>query len=164
MDTVLVSDGETALQVLEEQEIDLVITDLLLPDMSGISLIKKLKSAEHNIEILVQSNLQDMDLVNTALLNGASGFITKPIDPHQVLFLSVKCLERRWLRKECSRLMLDLVIAEHKINELKERIIVTSNYEYKIYQARNGKEVIDLAHNAYIVKKNLISELPNVQN
>ncbi len=122
----LAPDGESAIETILEKEIDLVIMDLLLPDISGISLVKKLKAAQPDTEILVKTSLQDLELVNTAMLNGASGFITKPIDPHQVLFLSLKCLERRWLRKECSRLMLEIAISEHKYNELKERINITS--------------------------------------
>lgn len=113
----LASDGESAIEAMQERDVDLVIMDLLLPDTSAVTLIHRLKAASPDVEIMVMTNFQNSDLLSEALLSGASLFVQKPIVTNQIIALSLKCLERRWMRQENSRLMFDLAFTREKLGE-----------------------------------------------
>jgi len=69
--------GEDALAILERQPIDLLITDLAMPMMSGIELMKQVKERYSNTEMVVLTFHHDFDLVRDALRLGALDYITK---------------------------------------------------------------------------------------
>ena len=71
------SDGIEALSMIERFEPDIVITDLVMPRMNGIELIKKLKKMEYDGKIIVISNYQEFELVREALKLGAMDYLLK---------------------------------------------------------------------------------------
>lgn len=71
------SNGLEALKFLETQTVDIVITDLKMPIMGGIELIKALKNATYQGLILVISNYSDFELVREALIEGATDYMLK---------------------------------------------------------------------------------------
>lgn len=117
----LASDGESAIDALQERDVDLVIMDLLLPDISAVTLINRLKAASPDVEIIVMTNFQNSEILSEALLSGASLFVQKPIISNQIIALSLKCLERRWMRQENSRLMFELAFTREKLEEHSRR-------------------------------------------
>ncbi len=71
-------DAEEALRVLEaEEEFDLVLLDLMLPGMNGISLLGILRKRFPALPVVVVSALDDTETVGRALRQGASGFVPK---------------------------------------------------------------------------------------
>lgn len=78
---VFVHDGIEALNVLAANTaIDLVITDINMPRMDGLSLLQKLIEGEVNVSAIIISAYGDMTNIRTAMNSGAFDFITKPID------------------------------------------------------------------------------------
>jgi adenylate cyclase len=74
-------DGIEALNVLAANSaIDLVITDINMPRMDGLSLLHKLIESEENVSAIIISAYGDMTNIRTAMNSGAFDFITKPID------------------------------------------------------------------------------------
>ncbi len=71
------SNGLEALQFVDKQPIDIIVTDLKMPHMNGIKLIKALKNNKFDGSILVLSSYSDFDLVREALLAGAQDYILK---------------------------------------------------------------------------------------
>ena len=71
------SDGQEALALVDQHAPDLVITDLKMPVMDGISLIRALKERQFGGEILVISNYDDFESVRSALVLGAADYILK---------------------------------------------------------------------------------------
>lgn len=71
------SNGEQALAFLEANPVDIVITDLKMPIMDGIDLIKRLKSLNFSGVTLALSNYSDFELVRQALTEGAADYILK---------------------------------------------------------------------------------------
>ncbi len=71
------SNGEEALQLVHDCHPDLVFTDLKMPKMDGLELIRALKAENFPGEILVLSNYEDFDSVREALLLGASDYLLK---------------------------------------------------------------------------------------
>jgi adenylate cyclase len=74
-------DGVEALTVLEaNQNVDLVVTDINMPRMDGLSLLQKLQESEEKLSTIIVSAYGDMRNIRTAMNRGAFDFLTKPID------------------------------------------------------------------------------------
>ena len=74
-------DGVEALDALKANaDVDLVVTDLNMPRMDGLSLLAKLQESEERISAIVVSAYGDMANIRTAMNRGAFDFVTKPID------------------------------------------------------------------------------------
>jgi len=74
-------DGVEALTALRANgAIDLVVTDINMPRMDGLTLLQKLQESEENISTIVVSAYGDMANIRTAMNRGAFDFVTKPID------------------------------------------------------------------------------------
>src|SRR3954447_19453153 len=74
-------DGIEALHSLEQhQHVDLVVSDINMPRMDGLSLLAKLQEAEDKKSTVIISAYGDMSNIRTAMNRGAFDFLTKPID------------------------------------------------------------------------------------
>ncbi len=73
----MVSNGEEALAFLEQQPADIVITDMKMPQMNGLELIRRLKERHFPGTILVLSNYSDFSLVRQAMQLGARDYMLK---------------------------------------------------------------------------------------
>jgi adenylate cyclase len=78
---VFARDGVEALGVLKDQgAVDLVVSDINMPRMDGLSLLAKLQEAEDRLSTVIVSAYGDMANIRTAMNRGAFDFLTKPID------------------------------------------------------------------------------------
>src|SRR6201982_1084978 len=74
-------DGIEALQSIEDNPgVDLVVSDINMPRMDGLSLLQKLQEAENKMCTIIVSAYGDMSNIRTAMNRGAFDFLTKPID------------------------------------------------------------------------------------
>jgi len=74
-------DGLEALQALEQNpDVDMVVSDINMPRMDGLSLLAKLQEAEDKKSTIIVSAYGDMSNIRTAMNRGAFDFLTKPID------------------------------------------------------------------------------------
>lgn len=69
--------GKEALDYIQNNPVDMIITDLKMPIMDGITLIRTLKANQNHTPVLVLSNYSDFDLVREALLEGAIDYLLK---------------------------------------------------------------------------------------
>ena len=78
---VFAHDGLEALQSIERHpHVDLVVSDINMPRMDGLSLLQKLQEAEDKKSTIIVSAYGDMSNIRTAMNRGAFDFLTKPID------------------------------------------------------------------------------------
>ncbi len=89
------SDGKEALALVDQHTPDLVITDLKMPVMDGISLIRALKEQQFKGEILVISNYDDFESVRSALVLGAADYILKVSIEEENLTKQLKAITER---------------------------------------------------------------------
>ena len=79
-------DGEAALQVLDEHpETELLITDIRMPIMDGIELIKEIRKTNTSLRIIVLSGFDDFSYVHSAFINGALDYLLKPFQKQELL-------------------------------------------------------------------------------
>ncbi|MGK5095151.1 response regulator [Deltaproteobacteria bacterium TL4] len=79
------SNGQEALEVLKQQHIDLIITDVRMPFMDGIQLTRQVRKEYPEMPIVVLSGFTDEEMVIAALRGGANNFLNKPVDHHEFL-------------------------------------------------------------------------------
>lgn len=72
------SNGQEALEIIEQTPPHIMITDVVMPIMDGIELVKKVKESYSDIEILVLSSFEDFDYVRSTFQNGVVDYILKP--------------------------------------------------------------------------------------
>ena len=88
------SDGVEALQVLDENHVDLVVLDVMMPNMDGYAFTKTLREGNDNLPILMISARQLPADKKKGFLVGTDDYMTKPIDEEEML-LRIRALLRR---------------------------------------------------------------------
>lgn len=80
VDVVYAARAAEAAQVIRSSTIDLILLDLMLPDVSGVQFLKQMRAREQyqSIQVLVLSALVDPDQIREALEAGANRYLTKP--------------------------------------------------------------------------------------
>lgn len=76
--------GYDAIRILETESIDLVITDIRMPDLDGLQLLQFIYEAMPNTHVILISGYEDFSYARTALKYGAKGYILKPIDTDEL--------------------------------------------------------------------------------
>jgi DNA-binding NtrC family response regulator len=77
-------DGQDALKVLEKESVDIIISDLKMPRMSGFELLKAVKKDYPGIAMIMMTAYGDTYTVKDALLLGADEYITKPFKSFEI--------------------------------------------------------------------------------
>ena len=91
-------DGAEALKISEEEPLDLVVLDIMLPKMSGFDVLKRLREHTDVPVVMLTAKSQSVDKV-VGLELGADDYITKPFDTKELL-ARIKAILRRFGRKE----------------------------------------------------------------
>ena len=86
-------DGQTAADLMEREKFDLALLDIMLPDMSGFDLCRRIREKHTYPVIMLTARSQEMDKV-TGLMTGADDYVTKPFSPAE-LTARVDALFRR---------------------------------------------------------------------
>ena len=74
------SNGKQALEILKQNDFDLILTDINMPEMDGLTLLDHIKNLQKVLKTIVVSAYGDFTNIRTAMNRGAFDFITKPID------------------------------------------------------------------------------------
>ena len=88
------SDGVAALEILEHESIDLIISDIMMPRMDGYTLSRSLREAGNHIPVLMITAKDGFQDMQTGFLSGADDYMVKPINVNE-LVLRVNALLRR---------------------------------------------------------------------
>ena len=98
--TMVAADVPEAIEILEREPCDLVITDLNLPSASGLELLKKVRLENPDITVVVVTAYGTIETAVEAMKAGAYDYITKPVHPDELRALVNRVLERRRLIEE----------------------------------------------------------------
>jgi two-component system cell cycle response regulator len=99
-EVLAVGNAPEALEILRREEYDLVLTDLVMPDMDGISMTKAVREFRKDTPVLVMTGFASIEYAVEAIKAGATDFITKPLKFDHVLLIINRVLETRSLREK----------------------------------------------------------------
>ncbi len=96
------SESNEAIDIFKSESFDLVITEVRIPKLNGLKLIRQLKKLDEDIEIIVLTGSASIDnAVQSMRCNGAFDFLTKPLENSKQLFDSIdQALKRHRVNKE----------------------------------------------------------------
>ena len=99
--TIVANNGREALNLLEKESVDLIISDVMMPEMDGYSLLQSLKDSDRrSIPVIILTALGDEKHKLQALTTGVDDYLTKPFSPNELLVRVQNLLERNKLRKQ----------------------------------------------------------------
>lgn len=96
-DTGCTYTGNEALDLIEAEHFDIVITDMKLPDISGFSIIEKVKKENIDIAVVMITAFSSIQTAIDAMKKGADDYLTKPVNIEELELVLKKILERRLL-------------------------------------------------------------------
>ena len=121
--------GVEALEVLsEEQDIDMVLSDINMPRMDGLTLLEQIPKVDPNIRSVIVSAYGDMKNIRTAMNRGAFDFITKPIDFEDMKVTIQRTLRHLELWREALESRDKLVALQNELsvaNKMQQSILPT---------------------------------------
>ncbi len=131
-------DGLEGLKIYEENKdnIDLIVSDINMPKMDGLSMCDAIKKINHEIPLVITSAHNDTNFLKRAIEIGVTTYAMKPIDLYQLIESIIKAMEPIILRKKLIELNLSLESKiEKEINKIKsildaqDNIIIVTNKE-----------------------------------
>jgi two-component system response regulator HydG len=93
------ANGQQAVRAVEANQFDIVITDLRMPGMDGIALLREVKKVTPQTEVVVMTAFGSVDTAVDAMRHGACDYITKPFQPEELLLVTKRTLEKMGLTR-----------------------------------------------------------------
>ncbi len=169
-------DGEDALEKIGQDCPDVVITDINMPFIGGIELIKKIRTISPEIVVVVLSGYSDFDFVREALLEGAIDYILKPISQNSiwnVLSKAFRVIEGKKQKSvEIRDNMEKLLIASSIINDKELSELIDGDEKKPVKSVTNPKllemELNFAKFNLILIKtdrlNNILKKLPLIDS
>ena len=114
---VFAMDGVDALKVLnEDPDIDMVVSDINMPRMDGLTLLEQIPGVNPNIRAVIVSAYGDMKNIRTAMNRGAFDFVTKPIDFEDLRITIARTLQHLVMWRDALLSRDRLVVLQNELN------------------------------------------------
>jgi signal transduction histidine kinase/FixJ family two-component response regulator len=123
--------GETALQIFKEHNPSIVLTDIRMPGIDGVELLRRIKAQSPDTEVIMISGHGDMDLAIQSLKYEASDFIVKPISDDALEIALKRVHEKISMRQQLRDYTENL---EKLVREKSEKLIETERLAAQQYQ------------------------------
>lgn len=133
------SNGKEALSVLDRTHIDLVVLDIMMPEMDGYRFTEILRESNNSLPVLMVSAKQQPEDKKRGFLVGTDDYMTKPIDEEEML-LRIKALLRR-----------AQIVSERKIT------VGSVVLDYDSYTVKGNGEIIELPQKEFLLLYKLLS-------
>ncbi len=137
-DLVFAHNGVEALEVLEkDRSIDMVLSDINMPQMDGLTLLQQIPKVDPNIRSVIVSAYGDMNNIRTAMNRGAFDFVTKPIDFKDLKITIDKTLRHLKMLREALSTRDKLVALQNELDvasKMQQSILPTSFPQTPEYQ------------------------------
>jgi len=92
--------GEEALEVLKREPVDIMLADLVMPGMDGMSLLDKAKQVNPEVDVIIMTGHASVETAVQALKSGAADYLTKPLNPEALKLTVKRTIELRHLFDE----------------------------------------------------------------
>jgi two-component system, NtrC family, response regulator AtoC len=129
-DVMTTERGQKGVSLVEENEFDIILTDLHLPDISGIEMVRRCKEISPDTEIIMVTGFGSMEKAIEATKAGAFYYVEKPIEFEELFVLIEKAVERKQQAKE--------------IKELRGKLSSRTSYEGIIGASRAMQDIYEM--------------------
>lgn len=167
----LAKDGQEALEKFKEDPVDIIVTDINMPRLSGLELVKEIKELNNKVKFIILSGYDEFAYARTAINLGVENYILKPINEEelQASVIDIKNKLDSEKNKENTiyakhRAIVKLINGDfdkenlEKINELINLDMKSQSYSVSLIDIRNT-ENIDYSHRlGEIIKRNTIGK------
>lgn len=127
----LAESGSKGLEIVRENQIDIVLTDYKMPDLSGIDTLTGIKKINPDIEVIVMTAYGSVEIAVEAMKYGALNYLLKPVNLDELDII----LERALLHRQ--------IITENI--KLKQELSTKYNFENIVYQSKALGEALNIA-------------------
>lgn len=117
----IAEDVPSALKKLDEQEFDIIMTDIVMPKMSGLELLKSIREHCHSIQILVMTGDPSVETASQALHHGANDYLIKPIVKEDLLKAVGHAAQIKQLSDQKKRLELENQLYQKNLEQIIEQ-------------------------------------------
>ncbi|HEU4923261.1 MAG TPA: response regulator, partial [Burkholderiales bacterium] len=94
------SSGAEALKRIEEGRYDVVLLDIMMPDIDGLQVLQRVKESHPDIEVIMVTGLSQIETAVRSIKLGAFDYLPKPFDPDELSLVVDRAFERRRLLQE----------------------------------------------------------------
>lgn len=126
--------GEQGLEMFQQQWPDIVITDIKMPGMDGLEVLKKVKEISPETEVIIITGHGDIDSTITALQYGASDFINKPVRDEALSIALERAQNKIEIREKLNEYTENL---EKKVKEATEEVRRRANFQRLLIKYSN---------------------------
>ncbi len=141
----LAENGKKGLDAVNREDIDLVITDLKMPELSGEELLKKITSANPNIPVIILTGHGSIETAVTAMRNGAFDFLTKPVNLDRLSLLVKRALSNR-----------QLVLKHRELEDEVERLSKRQKFSAIIGKSAQMRKVLEVVEQVADTKASVL--------
>lgn len=134
--TLMAANGKEALALIEQQDVDLVLLDLMMPEMDGVELLDTIRSRDQicHVPVLMLSASDELEQVAVSIEAGAEDFLLKPFEPVLLRARINAALERKRLRDLERLKTTELERAERELrlsNDELQRFVYAASHDLK---------------------------------
>ncbi|EHD0841352.1 response regulator transcription factor [Staphylococcus pseudintermedius] len=152
-------EGQALLDALATDQIEpeLILVDLVMPEMNGITLIQKLKEQHAGIKILVLTSYVDEEHVMSAMQAGADGYEMKNVDP-EALMTSIETVLQgdKVIHKDAQQVMDTVITKPHMLNKLSKRETEV------LKEMAKGKTNKEIAETLFVSEKTIKTHVSHI--
>jgi PAS domain S-box-containing protein len=128
------TDGEEGLVLFDKEKPDIVLTDVKMPGMDGIEVLRAIRQRSDESEVIIVTGHGDIDTAIEALQFGASDFINKPVRDKALAVSLQRALERLEVKRQLKEYTLDL---EAKVDVATRELRRQSSFQIKLIRSSN---------------------------
>jgi YesN/AraC family two-component response regulator len=115
LEVIVGSDGEEGLELFNAHEFDLIMSDINMPKMDGLEMLKKIREVNKTIPFIILSAYSDADSIIKSIKLDIDGYVLKPIEFEQCITVLYKIVDKIKLQQEVKEYQDNL---EQKIESL----------------------------------------------
>jgi len=132
--TILCQDSRKIFSILNEQEIEVILLDLMMPHISGEEILARVVCDFPEIPVIMITGVYEVDTAVKCMKYGAFDYLLKPIEGDHLIISVRRALEMRELRYECSILTHRFLTEELEQPEVFKQIITQNKKMHSIFQ------------------------------
>jgi DNA-binding NarL/FixJ family response regulator len=164
-------DGNSALNFLRENPVDIILTDIQMPGMTGIELTQKIKEELPQIRVIALSMFDKKEIINELITMGAEGYLLKDIEKSELLKairnvaageyyysssiagILMKTISEKDLLTRREKEIIKLIVEEHTNNLIAEKLFISEHtveaHRKNIFRKTQAKSIVGLVNYAY---------------